>query len=132
MADYETCSWPTWHRHMLYVFIAHLFTLDRRLKFKKPPILTMPQAKRLITAALTGSRSMVRKAIKDVDYHMRRNYIAYLSHPKKNAWKAGGARVGVPSLILDFSKGMLPVLLEFMAIMEHIANDIEKIHEGYA
>ena len=49
-----------------------------------------------------------------------------------NAWKAGGARVGVPALILDFSKGMLPVLLEFMAIMEHIANDIEKIHEGYA
>ena len=28
-----------------------------------------------------------------------------------NAWKAGGARVGVPALILDFSKGMLPVLL---------------------
>lgn len=43
----------------------------------------MPQAKKLITAALAGSTSMVRKAIKDVDYHMRRNYIAYLSHRKK-------------------------------------------------
>lgn len=28
-----------------------------------------------------------------------------------NAWKAGGARIGVPALILDFSKGMLPVML---------------------
>ncbi len=27
-----------------------------------------------------------------------------------NAWKAGGARVGVPALILDFSKGMLPLI----------------------
>ena len=35
MADYETRSWPAWHRHMLYVFIAHLFTLELRLKFKK-------------------------------------------------------------------------------------------------
>ncbi|MEW5920587.1 MAG: hypothetical protein AB1796_06490 [Bacillota bacterium] len=25
MADYETRSWPAWHRHMLYVFIAHLY-----------------------------------------------------------------------------------------------------------
>ena len=28
-----------------------------------------------------------------------------------NAWKAGGWRVGVPVLVLDFAKGMLPVLL---------------------
>lgn len=35
MADYETRSWPAWHRHMLYVFIAHLFTIELRLKFKK-------------------------------------------------------------------------------------------------
>jgi hypothetical protein len=47
----------------------------------------MPQAKRLITAALTGRKSMVRKAIRDVDYHMRRNYIAYLSHRKKTLTK---------------------------------------------
>ncbi len=35
MADYETRSWPAWHRHMLYVFIAHLFTIELRLMFKK-------------------------------------------------------------------------------------------------
>ena len=35
MADYETRSWPAWHRHMLYVFVAHLFTIELRLRFKK-------------------------------------------------------------------------------------------------
>jgi acyl phosphate:glycerol-3-phosphate acyltransferase len=32
-----------------------------------------------------------------------------------NAWKAGGARVGVPALIFDFSKGWLPVMLAVQA-----------------
>lgn len=32
-----------------------------------------------------------------------------------NAWKAGGARVGVPALILDFTKGMIPVMLAVQA-----------------
>ena len=43
----------------------------------------MPQAKRLVTAALTDNHSVVSKAIKNVDYYMRRNYIAYRSHAKK-------------------------------------------------
>ncbi len=32
-----------------------------------------------------------------------------------NAWKAGGAKIGVPALILDFAKGMLPVLIALQA-----------------
>ncbi len=43
----------------------------------------MPQAKSLVTAALTGNQNMVRKAIQKVDYYMKRNYIAYKSHAKK-------------------------------------------------
>ncbi|MGI6317308.1 MAG: hypothetical protein ACOX1J_00965 [Dethiobacteria bacterium] len=35
MKDYETRSWIAWHRHMMYVFIAHLFITELRLKFKK-------------------------------------------------------------------------------------------------
>ena len=35
MKDYETRSWVAWHRHMLYVFIAHLFVTELRFKFKK-------------------------------------------------------------------------------------------------
>ena len=35
MADYETRSWTAWHRHMLYVFVAHLFTIELRMMFKK-------------------------------------------------------------------------------------------------
>ena len=43
----------------------------------------MPQAKRLITAALTDNQGIVRKTIQKVDYYMKRNYIAYRSHAKK-------------------------------------------------
>lgn len=35
MDHYETRSWPAWHRHMLFVFVAHLFTTKVRIMFKK-------------------------------------------------------------------------------------------------
>lgn len=35
MDNYEARSWPAWHRHMLFVFIAHLFILELRIRFKK-------------------------------------------------------------------------------------------------
>jgi len=35
MDHYEGRSWVLWHRHMLFVFIAHLFLLKVRFRFKK-------------------------------------------------------------------------------------------------
>jgi SRSO17 transposase len=35
MDKYEHRSWPAWHRHMLYVFLAQHFLLRLRLRFKK-------------------------------------------------------------------------------------------------
>jgi SRSO17 transposase len=35
MDKYEHRSWPAWHRHMLYVFLAQHFLLKLRLRFKK-------------------------------------------------------------------------------------------------
>jgi SRSO17 transposase len=35
MTHYETRSWIAWHRHMLLVMMAHLFTLQLRDDFKK-------------------------------------------------------------------------------------------------
>ena len=32
---YESRSWNAWHRHILFVFIAHLFLQELRLRFKK-------------------------------------------------------------------------------------------------
>ena len=38
MGDYEHRSWQAWHRHMTFVFIAQLFLLRLRHKFKKKPL----------------------------------------------------------------------------------------------
>jgi len=35
MDRYEHRSWPAWHRHMIYVFLALHFLLRLRIKFKK-------------------------------------------------------------------------------------------------
>jgi SRSO17 transposase len=35
MGKYEHRSWPAWHRHMIYVFLALHFLLRLRLRFKK-------------------------------------------------------------------------------------------------
>ncbi len=35
MGQYEHRSWPAWHRHMLFVFLAQHFLLKTRLSFKK-------------------------------------------------------------------------------------------------
>ena len=37
MDHYEHRSWPAWHRHMLYVFLALHFLLRLRIRFKKHP-----------------------------------------------------------------------------------------------
>jgi SRSO17 transposase len=37
MDYYEHRSWPAWHRHMVYVFLALHFLLRMRLRFKKKP-----------------------------------------------------------------------------------------------
>jgi SRSO17 transposase len=37
MGQYEHRSWPAWHRHMVFVFLALHFLLRMRLHFKKKP-----------------------------------------------------------------------------------------------
>lgn len=37
MDHYEARSWNAWHRYMLFVFIAHLFITEIRMRFKKTP-----------------------------------------------------------------------------------------------
>jgi hypothetical protein len=91
MDQYEMRSWTGWHRHMLSVFIAHLFLLEIRLRFKeKSPILTLSQARTLILASIEKSKKGIRHAIQCVDYSIWRNWKAYKSHRKSRIaeWNA--------------------------------------------
>ena len=42
------------------------------------------RAQRLIIAGLSGNKKLIRKTLKDLNYHMKRNMVAYLSHRKRN------------------------------------------------
>ncbi len=53
---YDHRSWPAGHRHMLYVFLALHFLLRLRIRVRKPPTLTLAQARTLITKICWNSR----------------------------------------------------------------------------
>jgi hypothetical protein len=55
------------------------------------PILTLPQARRLVVHALICRHLSNDDAIAIVDYHLRRNAIAYQSHSKKQRGWQGDA-----------------------------------------
>ena len=68
MDHYEHRSWPAWHRHMLYVFLALHFLLRLRLQFKKnagldvaasaPPRGGSPAVPRVDARACAGPRAV--------------------------------------------------------------------------
>jgi SRSO17 transposase len=62
MDQYEHRSWPAWHRHMLYVFLALHFLLRLRLRFKKNAGLD---------AAASASPPSGGAAVPSVDAHAR-------------------------------------------------------------
>ena len=83
MDHYEHRSWPAWHRHMTYVFLALHLLLRLRLKFKKTPLLTVPLVRRLLATVLPMRSLTMKGAIEIVAYHLKRNLTAYESHRKK-------------------------------------------------
>jgi len=46
-------------------------------------VLTLPQAQRLIIAALSGDEKTIKKALRDISYIMKHNFNAYQSHQKR-------------------------------------------------
>ena len=50
---------------------------------KKTPVLTFPQARKLIIAALGGDQKAIIKVISTVLYYNKRNYESYLSFRRK-------------------------------------------------
>jgi len=58
------------------------FLLRYGCGLKKTPVLTMPQAYRLVGAALTRDPEKMRKALSELMYHLKRNFVAYQSHRK--------------------------------------------------
>lgn len=63
MDDYEVRSYTGWHRHMTLVFLIMHFLLSVRIEFGEKNLLTLPQAKRLLVAALAEESLTLKKAI---------------------------------------------------------------------
>jgi len=54
MADYEHRSWPAWHRHMTFVFLAQLFLLKIRHTLKKNSSADSPTGKIVDRSCFAG------------------------------------------------------------------------------
>ena len=70
-----------------------IFYCDCEFSSKKTPALTLPQAQRLIAAALPLRSLTLEGAIQMVRYHTLRNYVAYVSHRKKAIAKAKSLKI---------------------------------------
>ncbi len=83
MADYEARAWTSWHHHMSLVALAHLFVTTLRLDLRpEEPQLTLCQSFELLQAALARPRLSLDEAMQLLDYHLRRNQTATVSHRK--------------------------------------------------
>ena len=63
MDCYEHRSWPAWHRHMIFVFLALHFLLRMRLHFKKKPSVD----------PTLGSETVIRDVAPQIPISGRRN-----------------------------------------------------------
>jgi len=94
MGQYEGRSWTGWHHHMTLVAVAHLLVTGVRLRLKKKASgLTLDMAVRLLKAALPQPDLTLEAAMAIVEYHLRRNEIARLSHVKTWKKKHKGVKV---------------------------------------
>jgi len=80
---YEHRSWPAWHRHMRLVFLAHLFLLRLRMKYKKSPGLDATPGSSAAGMELPHPRQELPYVLTFVLYHQQRNHSAYQSHRKR-------------------------------------------------
>lgn len=83
MSEYEARGWASWHHHMSLVALAHLLVTVTRIDLKKKTSeLTLDLALRVLRTALWRPSLTVQDAFEIIEYHLRRNRIARLSHRK--------------------------------------------------
>ena len=75
MDYYEYRSWPAWHRHMIYVFLALHFLLRMRLSFKKNSFADVTLVRRLLSIVLPLRSLSWKEPRRLLLYHLHRNLV---------------------------------------------------------
>jgi len=65
MGDYEHRSWPAWHRHMMYIFLALHFLLRLRLAHKKKSCVNIASSTKIDSCGITVGFNQQKRCIKN-------------------------------------------------------------------
>ena len=82
--EYETRTWPGWHRHMAMCLLAGAFLLSLQLDWgKKMPLLTRPQVYRVVREMLPRESFGPNELLWWLEGTQLRNERARLSHQRR-------------------------------------------------
>ena len=88
LAEYQTKTWPGWHRHTALVMLAHSFliAIDAQGEKGVGPA-SIPQLRNTVAPALEEDWEKLHERFEAAEYHRRRNRQARESHRRSASAK---------------------------------------------